>query len=42
MSENFYLDGDFDERELDIEELAHKDWDQSYQEVSWEEYYGQF
>ena len=42
MSENFYLDGEFDVEELDIEELAHKDWDCSYQEVSWEEYYGQF
>jgi hypothetical protein len=42
MSENFYLDGDFDESELDIEELAKIGWDENYQEVSWEEYYGQF
>ena len=38
MEENYFLDGEFDVEELDIEELAHKDWDQSYQEVSWEEH----
>ena len=42
MDENYFLDGEFDESELDIEELAHKDWDCSYQEVSWEEQNGQF
>jgi len=42
MEENYFLDGEFDVEELDIEELAHKDWDCSYQEVSWEERNGQF
>jgi hypothetical protein len=42
MDENYFLDGEFDESELDIEELAREDWDCNYQEVSWEERNGQY
>jgi len=42
MEENYFLDGEFDVEELDIEELAKIGWDENYQENSWEERNGQY
>ena len=42
MEENYFLDGEFDESELDIEQLSREGWDENYQEVSWEERNGQY
>jgi len=42
MEENYFLDGEFDESELDIEELAREDWDCNWQETDWGFKHGQY